>query len=89
MQPTVTATLRKALTELEAEQAALDRQIAAIRLLLGDGRASAPTLGIVPRQPKQRAMSAAPRKLISQRMKALWAKRRAAAKVKPGGAPVK
>jgi hypothetical protein len=82
MQPSVTATLRTALSELEAEKTTLDRQIAAIRLLLGDGRLSAPALRAVPK-PKQRTMSAAARRLISQRMKAAWAKRRAAAKAKP------
>jgi hypothetical protein len=86
MQPTVTATLRKALAELEAEKGALDRQIAAIRLLVGEGPSSTPVLRVVP---KQRTMSTAARKAISQRMKEAWAKRRAAAKAKPKAAAVK
>ena len=88
MQPTVTAALRQALTALETERATVDRQIAAIRLLLGIGKPSAPALRVVPK-PKQRTMSAAARKLISQRMKALWEKRRAATKAKPKTAPAK
>jgi hypothetical protein len=89
MQPTVTATLRDALTELEAEKATLDQQIAAIRLLLGEKKPSAPALRVVSGQPKRRTMSAAARKAISQRMREAWAKRRAAAKAKPKATPAK
>ena len=88
MHPTVTAALRQALAALETERATLDRQIATIRLLLGNGKPSAPALHVVA-TPKQPTMSAAARKLISQRMKALWAKRRAATKAKPKTAPAR
>ncbi len=86
MQPNVAATLRMALSDLESEKATMDRQIAAIRLLL-DGQSSAklPRLSVVPSspKPKRRTMSAAARKAISRKMKAAWAKRKAAAKAKP------
>jgi len=88
MQPTVTFVLRQALAALESEKATLDRQIAALRLILSDGKPSAPALHVVPK-PKQHTMSAAARKLISERMKASWEKRRAAAKTKPKAAPAK
>jgi len=88
MQPNVIASLRQALTDLETEKATVDRQIAAIRLVLGDGKSSAPALRVVPK-PKQRTMSAAARTLISERMKALWVKRRAAAKTKTKSVPTK
>jgi hypothetical protein len=69
----VTATLRQALSQLEAERARLDRQLAAVRMVLG---ATAPRNSPRARKP----LSAAARKAISRRMKAFWAKRRAKAK---------
>ena len=69
--------LRAALQQLEHEKAILDRQIAGLRSVLGQPAAAPaqqpPRAKIVPR----RKMSAAARKVISQRMKELWAKRRA------------
>jgi hypothetical protein len=77
----VTAALRKALQQLEAERQRLDRQIAAIRAILDesrDRRGRAPRgAGPLPNT-KRRRMSVAARRAISQRMKAYWAKRRAA-----------
>ncbi len=66
--------LRSALQELEHERATLDRQITALRSVLGTTPAPQPKGEIVPR----RKMSAAAKKLLSQKMKAAWAKRRAA-----------
>jgi len=68
--------LRAALQQLEHEKAILDRQIAGLRSVLGQpaaAQAQPPRAKIVP----HRKMSAAARKVISQRMKELWAKRRA------------
>ncbi len=73
------ATLARALRGLQTERARLDRQIAALQTALASlgGRtrsAAAPR----PRRPKR--MSAAARRAISARMKAYWAKRKAAAR---------
>jgi hypothetical protein len=77
----VTATLRKALQQLEGERHRLDRQIAAIRAVLEDsgdrGRRASPSPRPRPQATRPR-MSVAARKAVSQRMKAYWAKRRAA-----------
>ena len=69
----VTKTLRQALAKLESEKARIDRQVSAIRSVLGgsDGRSSAGG----PR--RRRRMSSAARKAVSTRMKAYWAARRA------------
>lgn len=66
----VTKTLRRALGVLEAERAQVDRQIGAVR-----GAISA--AGNAASRPRPR-MSAAARRAVSKRMKAFWAKRRAA-----------
>ena len=74
----VTLTLRRALSELESERARIDRQISAIRAVVGgsaDGR-GAPA-GASSRR-RRRRMNAAQRRAVSQRMKAYWASRRAA-----------
>jgi hypothetical protein len=77
MDAKVRGSLIKALRDLELERANVDRQIAAVQSVLGtvDGlkrRAGSPAGGA-----KRRAMSTKARKLISARMKAVWAKRRA------------
>ena len=83
----VNATLQKALAELQAERGRIDRQIAAIHAVLGAGRGRAgrasgrPAAG---RRARKR-MSAAQRRAVSRRMKAYWAKRKAAGKGKGGG----
>ena len=77
----VTTTLSNALSQLEREKAHIDRQIAAIRTVMngsGTGRGKA---GRGPGRPpgrKRRGMSPAARRAVSKRMKAYWAKRRAA-----------
>jgi hypothetical protein len=81
----VTATLRKALRQLETERQRLDRQIASIRAVLEASSPSRPRRRrAAPSAPakKRRPMSAKARKALSQRMKAYWAKRKMAAKVK-------
>jgi len=81
MLPKVMAPLRKALGQLEAEKQRIDREIAAVRAALaalGDtrrGMAPSPPRA----KPKRGRMSTAARRAVSQRMKAYWAKRRAAA----------
>ena len=72
----VATTLRKALGQLTSQKAHLDRQISAIETVLG-------VLGGAPQRNGARAgkaMSPAARRAIGRRMKAYWAKRRAAAK---------
>lgn len=87
----LTAPLRKALRQLEVEKQRIDGQIAAVRAALealGDtGRGTAPSRA----KPKRSRMSVAARRAVSQRMKAYWAKRKAAlakgkAKKAPAGA---
>ena len=68
----VTKTLRAALTTLEAEGQRIAKQIAAIRGLVGGNH------GV--RRGRRRRMSSASRAAVSRRMKAYWAKRRAAKK---------
>ncbi len=78
MQPHITATLQQALSHLEHERATLDRQITALRSVLGQTK---PAPGAQPARVtvvRRRKMSAAAKKLLSQKMKAVWAKRRAA-----------
>jgi hypothetical protein len=74
----ITTTLRKALGKLTSQKARLDRQIAAIETALGvlggSQRANGARGG--------RRMSAAARRAIGKRMKAYWAKRKAAAAAK-------
>jgi hypothetical protein len=77
--------LRAALQQLEQERAMLDRQIEGLRSVLEEPAAPSaqqPSRATIVRR---RKMSAATRKLISQRMKALWGKRRAAAHTKAKG----
>ncbi len=80
MTPKATATLRSALRHLEAERRVMDRQIQAIRSLLGESaQRRGPTSAAARRRAKasRPRMSAAARRAVSQRMKAYWAKRRA------------
>ena len=72
-------TLRRSLAELRSERMRLDQQISAIETALGalvgrGGRGR--TASGMPRQ--RRPMNPAARKALSQRMRAYWAKRRAA-----------
>ncbi len=75
--------LRNALQQLEQEKADVDQQIAVIQSLLGhDDRTRGRAVVSIKKKVPRRRMSAAARKLISQRMKAAWAKRKAAAQSK-------
>ena len=82
MMASVTSTLRRALRQLERERERIDRQISAIRSVLQEsGTTRTPASLAKPRRPKskRRQMSAAARRAVSQRMKAYWEKRKAAA----------
>jgi hypothetical protein len=82
MIPTITGTLRKALRQLEAGKAQIDRQISAIRSVLQEagGDRTRASHGVSARPTTtRRQMSAAARRAVSQRMKAYWAKRKAGA----------
>ena len=74
------APLRKALRQLEAEKKPIERQIAMLQTALADlGAGNVRRRPRSPARPKaRRRMSAAARRAISQRMKASWAKRKAA-----------
>ena len=67
----ISRTLRQALAKLESEKQRIERQVSAIRSLLGgsDGRGAG-------RPRRRRRMSASARRAVSQRMKAYWAARR-------------
>ena len=75
----VNATLRKALSELEAERSRIDRQIAALRTALGESggarRGRPPGVKRTAKR-RRRRFTAAQKKEVSRRMKAYWAKRR-------------
>jgi hypothetical protein len=76
----LTAPLRKALRQLEAEKQRIDRQITAVRAALkalGDTGRGTPASSTRAKA-RRRGMSAAARRAVSQRMKAYWAKRKAA-----------
>ncbi len=85
----VTGALRTALSHLEREKAGIDRQIRAVQSALAAlaGRKIPAPPGLRSRPtPQHRRMSAAARRKIGLRMKAYWAKRRAAsAKAKAKG----
>jgi hypothetical protein len=65
----VTATLKKALAQLEAERSRIDHQLRSIHTVLGQSGSTQRT--------GRRPMSPAQRKAVGLRMKAYWAKRRA------------
>jgi len=81
MRPNVRVALRKAVRQLEVEKYRIEREITAVQAALqalgdtGRGTPASPTRA----KPRRRRMSAAARRVISQRMKAYWAKRKAAA----------
>jgi hypothetical protein len=82
MMASVTSALRNAVRQLEKERERIDRQITAIRAVLDEsGTARALASRATPSRPtpKRREMSAAARRAVSQRMKAYWEKRKAAA----------
>lgn len=75
----VRSSLTRALKDLHDERAQIDRQIAALGRALAEvgGKVAARVRGAGARG-RRRAMSAAQKKAVSVRMKAYWAKRRAA-----------
>lgn len=75
----VVVTLRRAVRELEAEKARIERQLDAIRGLLDGLGGSRARAGRGPggRRRRKRRMSAAARRAASQRMREYWSKRRA------------
>ncbi|MGD0266502.1 MAG: hypothetical protein ABSD47_16340 [Candidatus Methylomirabilota bacterium] len=79
MLPKVTAPLRKALRQLEAEKQRIDREIAAVRAALDalrdTGRGTPASSARA--KARRRGMSTAARRAVSQGMKAYWAKRKA------------
>lgn len=79
----VMATLRKAVRQLETEKARLDRQLAALRGVLGNLNSSTDRAIGKPRRAgarkRRRRLNAAARRAVSRRMKVYWAKRKAAA----------
>jgi len=80
MQLTFTASLKKALHQLEVEKQNVDAQIAAVRAALKTlGSKGAQRLATTRAKRKRYRMTAAARRAVSKRMKAYWAKRRAAA----------
>ena len=82
--------LRKALATLEKEKQRIEREItvvqAALEALGGKGKPTpapyTPAPSATRPKAKQRRMSAAARRAVSQRMTAFWAKRRIETKVK-------
>jgi hypothetical protein len=78
----LTATLKKALRQLEAEKVKLDRQIAAIQAVLqgsGGPPKTRPARKAVAAAAPRRRMSPKARKAARARMKAYWAKKKAEA----------
>ena len=71
----VQSTIRKTLTTLHEKKAKIDRQISALQAALAALSDPNQRNGAAPSS--RRKMSPAARKLIAQRMKAYWAKRRA------------
>ncbi len=81
MAPTVAATLRKALIQLEKDRQQIEKQIASIRGAISLARETGRRPAAVRRSParrvvKRRRMSLAARRAVSQRMKAYWAARK-------------
>jgi hypothetical protein len=80
MIPKLIAPLRKALRQLEGEKQRIEHEITAVRVALkalGDKGRGTTASSTRPRATRRR-MSAAARRAVSHRMKAYWAKRRAA-----------
>ena len=79
MVPKLTAPLRMALRQLEADKQRVEHQMTAVRTALGalgDVGQGIPDSSTRARA-RRREMSASARRAVSQRMKAYWAKRRA------------
>lgn len=80
--------LQSVLSQLRSERQRIDEQIKVIEGILRNGSLDTrPARGGRPGRRGRRPMSAAARRAVSRRMKAYWAKRRAAlAKKKPSAA---
>lgn len=76
----ILGSLQTALSKLSAERTRVDRQIAALGTALGTLNGQVPGRR---RQGRRRKMSAAARRAVGERMRAYWAKRRAARSAKP------
>ena len=76
----VRSSLKRAIKSLHSDRARIDRQITAITTALGElgGGAGRVAAAAGKKARRARAMSAAQKKAVSVRMKAYWAKRRAA-----------
>jgi hypothetical protein len=76
----VRSSLKRALKSLHSDRARIDRQITAITTALGElgGAAGRVVAKAGKKARRARAMSSAQKKAVSVRMKAYWAKRRAA-----------
>jgi hypothetical protein len=72
----ISGPLRQALAKLENEKTRIDRQIAALRQVLGAMGARRNASSAAPPRRGRKRMSAKERKIVSARMKAYWAKRR-------------
>jgi len=84
MTPSLVSTLKRALRQLETEQARIEKQIAAVRALLAGAAPSAERPArraavAAPAAKPRRTMSPKARKAAQARMKAYWAKKRAEA----------
>ena len=75
MADSVRTTLQRVLTKLSSDKIRIDRQIAALEAALGAVTGRVRQTG---GRGTRRRMSAAARRAIGRRMKAYWAKRRAA-----------
>ena len=73
----VQSTIQRALAKLRADKARIDRQVSALQAALAALVGSNSQNGAAPVR-SRRKMSAAARKAFGEKMKAYWAKRRAA-----------
>lgn len=76
----VDVTIRKAIAQLEAERAAIDARLSALRGGLGSGKRAGGGAAATTRARKQsrRRMTAAQKRAVSARMRKYWADRRKA-----------
>jgi len=68
--------IERALTKLRSEKSRIDRQVSALETALAAVRNTGSDNAVAPRP--RRKMSAEARRALAKRMKAYWAKRRAA-----------
>jgi hypothetical protein len=75
MIPDAQTILKRTLSRLEAQSAKIDREIRAVKTALRELGVTAPSLA---NRRKRRPMGASERRSVSKRMKAYWAKKKAA-----------